>query len=170
MYNERLKYNRAWREKIGKRLNPGEYDWRIHLHTEFVEFLEEVASLAALYDWDMWGGGVKNYAVTLSQAKKDGKSISIKMISGANYKYYASFEKIWNPNNANVDHYKLLIGENMEEALKYIHEFLMDNKYQREWKDKRTCFMGGAYERYPLALHWERERVIEELEEHQLVS
>ena len=169
-YNDTLPFNKNWRERIGKRLGTGEYDWRIHLQKEFVDFIKEIELLARLYGWNLWGGGVKNYAVTLSQIKVQGKSISIKMLSGVDYKYYVSFENEINPNNINPEEYKTKIGDTMDEALKYVHDFLNDNKYIKDPKEERFCFLGGAYDRYPVALHWERERIIEELEQKQLIG
>ena len=53
-------YDRNWRLKIGKRHVKGEFRWRFLLHTEFMEFANEVVELAELYGWNFWGGGVDN--------------------------------------------------------------------------------------------------------------
>ena len=156
--------NRNWREKVGKRQEKNEFSWRLGLHKEYVDFLEEVVTLANIYNWNLWGGGVNNYAVTLSQLKRDGKSISIRILPGDNYSYFVSFFDAWNPNNIDKKEYKKKIGNNMDEALKYLHTFLLENKYEIDNNRERICVLGGAYDRYPLALKWEKERIIEETE------
>lgn len=161
--------DKNWRLKIGKRLEKGEPDWRIDLQAEYVLFIEELNTLAKLYDWDLWGGGVENYAVTLSQRMQNGKSISIKIVPSKQYQYYACFERTWNPNRIAPSSYTEFAGETIEDALKYVHTYLMENKYIPT-RDKRLCFLGGAYDRYPLALMWEKERCAEELSESLKVS
>ena len=114
-----------WREKRGKRNLDG-FDWRFYLQVEFVEFLEEVEDISSICDWNLWGGGVNNYAVTISQAKRDGKSISIRINPGDNYYYYACFEKEWNPNNIDSNKYQECIGKTKEEAISYLKTFLKE--------------------------------------------
>lgn len=143
-----------WRLKIGKKDLNNELDWRIFLHKEFVEFVEKANELAIKYDWDFWGGGVNNYAITLSQSGMNGKSISIKMLGRDHYHYYVSFVREWNPNNVENSQYLECIGKSLDETLEYLKSFLEQNKYEREYNDERICVMGGAYERYPLALKW----------------
>lgn len=152
-------YSKNWRSKIGKRSNPTEISWRFELHSEYMEFLSEVKTLAELYDWDLWGGGVNNYAITLSQAKRDGLSISIGLVPGFNYQYCVCFDKVWNPNNISFNGYKKCISADMNDALKYLHTFLIGNRYRREYPGERICVLGGAYERYPLARKWEYESI-----------
>lgn len=137
-----------WREKRGKKLNDGELDWRFYLQIEFVEFIEEVDEIAEIFDWDLWGGGVNNYAVTLSQGKRDGKSISIRINPGDNYYYYVSFERQWNPNNIDNNKYLECIAKTKEEAIAYLKNFLKNNQYIREFKNERISILGGAYDRY----------------------
>ena len=151
-----------WRTKIGKRRMKGELDWRIYLHAEFVQFAEEAERLSELYDWNFWGGGVDNYAVTLSQSGRGGKSISIRLHSGDHYKYYVSFSDQWNPNNISISEYRECIGDTMDDALKYLHTFLLEHKYVREANHERICVMGGAYDRYPLAKKWAYEELVNE--------
>ena len=146
-----------WRLRIGKRHLKNELDWRIFLHKEFVTFAEKVNELAMIYDWDFWGGGVDNYSVTLSQNTRDGKHISIRMLGRDNYYYYVSFAREWNPNNVEKNQYSDCIGKSMAEALEYLKQFLEENKYVRDYNNERNCIMGGAYERYPLALKWATE-------------
>ena len=128
--------NNNWRAKVGKKRDYTDFDWKLYQHEEFVRFAEEVELLSRVYDWNFRGGMVGNYSVTLSQAK------------------------VINPNNVSISEYTKCIGETMDDALKYIHSFLIDNKYVREYGD-RTCFMGGAYDRFPLAKKW----ALEEMEE-----
>ena len=154
-----------WRSKIGKIKMSGELDWRIYLHAEFVQFAEEAEQLSELYNWNFWGGGVNNYAVTVSQSGRDGISISIRLYSGDHYKYYVSFCREWNPNNIATSEYRECIGDTMDDALKYLHSFLIKNKYVPEINHERICIMGGAYDRYPLAKKW----AYEELEKESLL-
>ena len=153
--------NKNWRLKIGKKKQIDELDWRIYLQEEFVEFADEAERLAGIYDWDFWGGGVGNYAITLSQPIRNGKAISICMQPIDNYKYYVSFAKETNPNNVDKASYCECVGNDMNEALKYIHTYLMENKYVRDNRLSRICVMGGAYERYPLAKKWAYEALEE---------
>ena len=153
-----------WREKIGKRQVKNEYSWRLSLHKEYVDFLEEVVTLARIYDWNLWGGGVNNYAVTLSQAKRNGKSISIRILPNNNYSYFVSFANAWNPNNIEKKEYQEKIGSTMDDALKYLHTFLLENQYNSDSDREKILVMGGAYERYPLVLKWEKERMMEDLD------
>ena len=152
--------NNDWRIKIGKKWQANDFDWRFQLHTEFVEFAREVEKLSELYYFNFWGGGVDNYAITLSQVNFDGKSISVKMIASDKYYYYVSFKKAYNPNRLENSDYDTFIGATMDEALKYIHTFLMDNKYEPDLGSRRYCFMGGAYDRYPLAKRWAMEEMM----------
>lgn len=158
-YNVSLPDNKNWRSQIGKNAKAGEYGWRIHLHKEFVDFMEELEQLVDRYDWNLWGGMVNNYAVTLSQIKVPGKAITIKMIAGEEYKYYACFKNATNPNNVKLEEYETLIGNSMDETLKYVHNFLNDNKYIKDSKEESFCFLGGAYNRYPMELYWEQQRI-----------
>ncbi len=151
-----------WRNKIGKKQEQGEIEWRFLLHQEFFEFMNEVHTLAKIYNWNLWGGGVNNYAVTLSQNKPNGIRCSIKMLASDSYKYYFCLTKEINPNNINNSEYTKFIGENMDEALKYLHTFLLNNDYEVDSKSEKFTFMGGAYDRYYLAKKWESERLLEE--------
>lgn len=153
-----------WREKVGKRQEKQEFSWRLGLHKEFVDFAEEANNLAALYHWNFWGGKVDNYSVTLSQAQVDGKSISIRILAEDNYSYFVSFARKTNPNNVDRCEYQERIGATMDDALKYLHNYLLENQYIPTFGGERICFMGGAYDRYPLALRWEKERIMEEME------
>lgn len=155
-------YNKNWRSSVGKKRNPKELDWRIHKHYEFVKFAEAAEDLSELYDWNFWGGGVDNLAVTLSQPGREGLSISIRLLSDNHYSYYVSFANQWNPNNIEYCEYTKCIADNLDDALEYLHTFLKENPYQREYKDDRISVMGGAYERFPLALKW----AYEELEDN----
>lgn len=154
-------YDREWRLKIGKRHFKGEFKWRFNLHTEYIEFAEEMFDIADFYNWNYWGGGVDNYAVTLSQMKPNGKSISIKMISSDNYYYYASFVNEINPNNIEVDSYKQFVGKTIDDVIDYVQEFLENNDYKPDDVRELICIEGGAYDRYLLAKKW----ALEELEE-----
>ncbi len=151
-----------WRNKIGKKQEKSEINWRFLLHKEFFEFMNEVHTLAEIYNWNLWGGGVDNYAVTLSQRKFNGIHCSIKMLARDNYKYYFCLTREINPNNIKNEEYTEFIGENMDEALKYLHTFLLDNDYEIESKEEKFIYMGGAYDRYFLAKKWESERLLEE--------
>lgn len=153
-----------WRLKVGKKREINELSWRIYLHQEFVEFAEEVAHLAKLYHWNFWGGGVNNFAVTLSQDIRDGESISICILPG-DYHYYACFKKEYNPNHLSSSDYCEKIGETMDEALKYLHIFLLEHPYTPRSFDDLFCIMGGAYDRYPLAKKWAYEELESSLEE-----
>lgn len=159
-----------WRTMVGKRRAKNELDWRIYLHKEFVDFAEEAAMLASIYNWSFWGGGVNNYAVTLSQEKRDGLSISIRIIPGNNYKYYVSFKKVWNPNNLSQNEYNKCIAETLDEALKYLHTYLLENEYTPDANRERIYVMGGAYERYPLALKWAYEEIEENSKDKILIG
>ena len=68
-----MDYDYNWRSKIGKKVKNNELTWRISLHAEYVEFLNELNILSEIYNWNIWGGGVDNFAVTLSQ--RDRKSV-----------------------------------------------------------------------------------------------
>lgn len=149
-----MDYDRNWRNKIGSKRNPNELTWRISLHAEYVEFLLEVEKLAKFYNWGLWGGGVNNYAITLSQSGRDGISISVRLHSMHNYKYYASFENEWNPNNVSYDSYKTYVSDSLDEALKYIHLFIQENKSINDYENSHPIVLGGAYERFPLAYKW----------------
>ena len=160
--------NSNWRLKIGKRRNSNELDWHIELHQEFVQFAEEAELLSRLYDWDFWGGGVGNYAVTLSQSIMKGISISIRMFGSGNC-YYVSFANEMNPNNVKFSTYNECIAKTMDDALKYLHSFLIEHRYTRNFNSDRICVMGGAYERYLLALRWAYEE-LEERKEKEKIS
>ena len=146
--------NKNWRSRIGKKRERNELDWRFYLKTEFVQFAEEVEKLSIFYNWNLWCGGVDNYSITLSQGIRNGLSISVRMIGGDKYKYYVSFAKEINPNNIGINEYKEFIGETMDDALKYIHTYLMEHEFERDYKNERFCFMGGAYDRYPIEKIW----------------
>lgn len=161
-------FDENWRERIGKKRDFNLVDWRFDLHTEFVKFAEEAADLASRYDWNFWGGGVDNYAITLSQSKRDGKYISIKLISGDNYCYYVSFYNNLNPNNIPYDSYKERIGENMNEALRYLLKYIIEHDYDAQ--SKPMLVMGGAYDRYPLAKLWAFEELEENKKEKEYVN
>ena len=152
-----------WREKVGKKQEIGEYSWRLGLQQEFVDFIEEVDILATHYDWNLWGGGVGNYSVGLSQSKKDGKYISIRILPTDNYSYFVSFDKNLNPNNISKSSYQEKIANNIDDALKYLHNFLLENQYILDNKKDRISIMGGAYDRYFLEKLWEDERISEEV-------
>lgn len=151
-----------WRLKIGKKRIKGELGWRIELHTEYMKFADKACEIANVCNWNFWGGGVDNYAVTLSQSGPDGKSISVKMIASGNYHYYACFKKVLNPNNLEIGDYDTYIGETSEDALKYIRSYLIENRSINDFDDECVCFMGGAYDRYPLAMKWAKEIMEEE--------
>ena len=153
----------SWREKIGKRLGQNEIDWRVGLYKEFIEFVNETYELATIYDWNFWGGGTDNYAVTLSQAKRDGICLSIKMLSSDKYKYYVSFYDEFNPNNIDSNQYKEFIGENLDEALKYIHKFLMENKYDRSFNGSPTRVVGSGYNKCYLRIKWAKEEIAQKI-------
>ena len=51
----------------------------------------------------------------------------------------------------------------MEEALKYVHSFIVENKDSKDIQGERIVVFGGAYDRYPLAYFWaleERDKII----------
>lgn len=89
------------------------------------------------------------------------------MLSGDKYKYYVSFCKKWNPNNIDYREYKQFIGENLDEALKYIHIFLMENKYERSFSGSATRVIGKGYDKCHLIIMWIKEelaqRIIDEI-------
>lgn len=149
-----MDYDKNWRERIGKKRNEEELNWRFHLHAEYVKFLLEVEQLSEKYNWDLWGGGVNNYAVTLSQFGRDGKHISVRLHSGYNYQYYVSYKDEWNPNNIDYDSYRSCIGKTMEEALGNMEVFLRDNVSFLDLENQRRVVLGGAYDRFPLAYQW----------------
>ena len=145
-----------WREKRVRRVRDG-LDWRVGLYKEFIEFIDEVYELSNIYDWDIWGGGTDNYAVTLTQAKRNGKFISIKMIPSKNYSYYASFVDEWNLNRIKNDSiYEEFIGDTLDEALKYIHKFLNENEYQREYGSP-TKILGNGYDKCFMRIRWAKD-------------
>lgn len=152
-----------WRNMVGKKQEKGKFSWRIYMHKEFYDLIEEVAILAHEYKFSLWGGKVGNYAITLYQGKKH---ISVKLMN--DYKYHISFKDVWNPNNLKDEDYSLTLSESLDEALKYVHTYLIENT-TFDNKDL-TIIMGGAYDRYPLALKWEKERVSEELLENELID
>ncbi len=164
-----MKSSNNWREKVGKKEESKKFSWRIMLHHEYVIFAEEASLLAKIYHWNFWGGKVNNYAVTLSQNKANGKSISIKILASDNYSYFVSFKNETNPNNINQKEYHEKIASNLDDALKYLHNFLLENEYEPEFFSDLIIVMGGAYDRYPLELHWEKERIMEEIEKEEFV-
>ncbi len=158
-----MDYDYNWRSKIGKKVKNNELTWRISLHAEYVEFLNGLNILSEIYNWNIWGGGVDNFAVTLSQRGLNCKSISICLKALDGYKYYACFDKDSNPNNINKNFYNECIGDTMEEALKYVHSFIVENKDSKDIQGERIVVFGGAYDRYPLAYFWaleERDKII----------
>ncbi len=140
--------NDGWRMKIGKKRKSNELDWRIYLQKEYVDFVDEVLYLSQIYDWSFWGGGNGNYAITLCQNIVHGLYISIKLNASDNYKYYASFESAYNPNNVLNSSYVEYIGSNKEEALKFIKKYFDDNQYESTFE--RNVIMGNAYDTYIL--------------------
>lgn len=154
-----MDYNKKWRLEIGKKSNNNEFNWRLYLQAEYVEFLLEVKELSEIYNWNLWGGGVNNYALTISQPGSDGKSISIQLKPNDKYYYYASFEREHNPNNVNKDSYNKYIGTNMDEALKYIHTFLKENANIKDLENTQIVVLGGASDRFPLAYIWAKEEL-----------
>lgn len=160
--------NILWRQRRGNRGNSNEIDWRIGLYKEFIQFVDETYELSVIYDWDFWGGGTDNYAVTLSQAIRDGKHISIKMIPSKDYHYYASFCNEMNPNRIKDDNeYKEFAGETIDEALKYIHTFLLDNEYERQFKVSPTRFLGNGYDKCFMRIRWAKEELANKLIEEE---
>ena len=154
-----------WRDRIGKKRIKGELPWRLLRHSEFVNFMDRVAILARIYKWSLWGGGVDNFAVTLSQEKFHGKNISIAMM-GPSYGYYVSYANEWNPNNIEKSTYEKRISYDIEGALNFLEDFLRENKYEVEANREITLIMGGAYERYYLAKQWALEEMaLEDYEE-----
>ena len=151
-----------WRNRIGKRQEQNELDWHFLLNKEFFEFMNEVRTLAEIYNWNLHGGKNGNYAVNLFQRKPRGVCCSIKMLPRDNYKYYFCLTKEINPKNVDNCEYTTLIGENMTEALKYLHLFLLDNDYECINKNDEYINMGGAYNHYNLDEKWENEKLFEE--------
>lgn len=162
--------NKNWREKIGKKQNPNEYDWRFELLTEYVEFADEASNLAESFGWSFWGSGKKFYAVTLSQNKMNGLSISIRLIGNDNYSYYASFTKEENPNNVELDDYKLKIGNSKAEALEYIKKYLKENHYEKDARFSANYIMGGAWDHYLLEKMWADERLEQNKEKEKVTN
>ncbi len=148
-------YTANWRDLIGKK--EGYYNWRFCLRTEYMIFLDKMVDLAKKYDWNLWGSGVKKYAVNLHQAKTDGLYISIAIKSNENYSYFVSFKRELNPNNMdNSDYYKCL--GNMDQALEFVEMFLKDNNYEKE-DFTNIIELGNAYDRFPLEKKWEYDRL-----------
>lgn len=167
--NTDVLYNRDWRNKIGRKQKDTELDWRFLCHSEYMEFLKEVDLLASHYNWCLWGGGVDNYAITLSQNIRNGKTISIKMLPGDNYYYYVSDARDWNPNNVDKATYKKRVGKNIDETLKFLHNYLLENMFIPDKDDERYSILGGAYDRYYLAKKWAFERLKENQTEDNLI-
>lgn len=157
-----------WRSKIGKRLSNGELDWRYNLQEEFINFFDEVIKLADIYEWNYWGGGSNNCAITLSQNKVKGKSISVKMLPGHKYKYYATFIQEHNPNRLKNSEYNVFIGETLDDAWKYIKEYLDKNRYIPDNPHERFGFTSGAYEKFIIE-KWQRE-ILEKKEKKDVIG
>lgn len=154
--------NYKWRDKIGKIKNQDELDWRIGLYKEFIEFVDETYELSCIYDWSFWGGGTDNFAVTFSQQIRDGKCISIKMIPSKNYSYYACFSKTTNPNNIKDNSlYSEFVGNTIDAALKYIHTYLLENKFTSEHSGIRE--KGFGYEKCFMRIRWAKEEMVDKL-------
>lgn len=151
-----------WREKVGKRLGENEIDWRVGLYKEFIQFVDETYELASIYDWSFWGGGTDNYAVTFSQPIPNGKCISIKIIPSKNYYYYVCFDRVTNPNNIKDNSaYNKFIGEDINEALKYIHTFLLENKFTSKYEGTRV--KGFGYDKCFMRIRWEKEAIVNKM-------
>lgn len=157
-------YDKNWRLKIGKKHVKGEFDWHLDLLAEYVEFIEKARELAIEYDWNLWGGGRRNHAITLFALNKERSAISIRLLSSHDYQYYASFEKEINPNNVPFASYTIFAGQTMEEALEYVRHYMIKNPNSNPSKHPMICDMGGAYERYPLEMKWARENALEEFQ------
>ena len=153
-------YDVKWRERIGKKRDYSKFDWRYCEYFEFIDFLNETHKLAIHYNWSLKGGGMRNFAVTLWQNKKDGKYISIRLKSSNNHSYYVSFKREMNPNNLSAGDYKTFISSNIDGALKYLHTYLLENEYEPEFSS--FIDKGAAYQRYDLQLKWAQEEQIEQ--------
>lgn len=156
--------DKNWRNRRGKKADAIHLDWRFELHTEYMMFAERVLLLSKIHDWSFWGGGVDNYAITLSQNKRDGLYITIRINPSDDYKYYVSYAREMNPNNILKEQYRECIGKNLEEAIGFLQSFLESNRYIPEGRCSSHCFMGGAYDRYPLAKKWAYENLEERRE------
>ncbi len=150
-----------WRDRRGRKADGIHLNWRFELHTEYMMFAERVLLLSKIHGWNFWGSGVDNYAITLSQNKRDGLYITIRINPCDDYKYYVSYTSEINPNNILKEQYKECIGETLDEAVSFLKHYLERNQYEPEYQHPTHCFMGGAYDRYPLAKKW----AYEELEE-----
>ncbi|MBQ9071616.1 MAG: hypothetical protein IJY25_00455 [Bacilli bacterium] len=162
--------NKFWRDRIGKRREKNELDWRVGLYKEFIQFVEETSKLAEIYDWDFWGGGTDNFAVTLSQAKRSGKSISLKMIPSAKYSYYVSFAHEWNPNNISDSEYKEFVSESMLDVIKYLRKFLTDNSYVREYRSGSNIILGNGYDKCFMRIRWAKEELVDNMIEEEFIN
>ena len=88
------------------------------------------------------------------------------ILSSDNYYYYVSFVDEMNPNNIDIDSYSEFVGKTIDDVLKYVHTFLIENRYVPEIDREPIYVMGGAYDRYYLAKKW----AMEELEEESMVK
>ena len=147
-------WDKNWRNKIGNRKESNKFDWRLHMHYEYVQFVLRALELANKYNWSFWGGGNNNFAITLSQSKRNPLHISICLLGSDKYCYYSSFCKEWNPKNINKNEYQEKIG-NMNDAINYLEEFLKKNIYDPEYE--RTIIEGNAFSSFPCALKWAQE-------------
>ena len=161
--------NINWRDRIGKRREKNGLNWEIGLYKEFIQFVEETSKLAKMFDWNFWGGGTDNFAVTLYQAKRDGKKISLKMIPSAKYSYYASFANEWNPNNIKSSEYNDLVGESMLDAIKYLKTFLTQNSYVREYRTESNIILGSGYDKCFMRIRWAKEDLVEQMIEDEFI-
>lgn len=146
-----------WRSRIGEKKKSDKLSWKISLYEEFIQFVDKAFDLSVLYNWDFWGGGTDNYAVTFSQGIIDGKSLSIRMISTKKYSYWASFSNKTNPNNIEFSEYDSFISETMDETLEYIREYLLKNEDVKQRQHIR--FRGCGYDRCILKIKQEKERL-----------
>lgn len=147
-----------WRLRIGEKTPKYELGWRAELYKEAMDFVDKSLTLARLYNWNFWGGGTRNYAVTLFQNIRDGKYISIRIIPMKGYSYYASFVEEGKPNNIEINQYNTYIGTTLEEAMEYLRNFLSENQYVIDPnRHELIQYKGNGYDKWFLNILWMKE-------------
>ncbi len=155
--------NNNWRDKIGNKKRTKDDYWELDFYNEFMDLVDNCVAITAKYNWNFWGSGSKNRSITASQWFRDGKSISLLLKPTENYHYYACFENVGNPNNLKNYQYTTFVGETLEEALKYLENYIIENSNPLDYENDRICVEGKAYDDYYFRAKWIQDAMIEEL-------
>lgn len=113
----------SWREYRKKTDN-----WKDFRLKEYKLLVTKIVDLAFEYNWSVWTGGNDKFSMTISaHLKKGSKSISL-ILNKNNNNYYASFNKVINPNNLQKSDFKQMVGNSINECEEYVWRFLKESK------------------------------------------